>query len=226
VRWQHPERGLVSPAEFIELAEETGLIIPLGEWVLRESCHQLQTWQQQHGAAPSMTINVNLSAKQFTVQALTAKISEILHDTGLPASCLKLEITESIIMASAEHINDTLLQLRKLGIEACLDDFGTGYSSFSYLHQFAFHTLKIDRSFLNHMEQGEEKVEIVRAIITLAHNLNMRVVAEGIETAAQLVQLQKLGCDLGQGYFFSKPVGGETATDMVTHTFSLPTHSL
>ncbi|MEP0783228.1 EAL domain-containing protein [Trichocoleus sp. DQ-A1] len=221
VRWQHPERGLISPAEFIPVAEETGLIVPIGWWVLQEACRQMYVWQKQlvndsssgvPGNKPltinhqPLTISVNLSSKQFTQPHLAQAIHQILEETGLDAGCLRLEITESAVMENAESAIATLLQLKKLGVQIYIDDFGTGYSSLSYLHRFPIDTLKIDRSFVGRMSSDSENWEIVRTIITLAHNLGLDVVAEGVETAEQLAQLRTLQCEYGQGYFFSRPL--------------------
>lgn len=211
VRWQHPEQGLISPADFIPVAEETGLIIPIGQWVLRESCCQLRRWQQQFRSYPPLTISVNLSGKQFSQPDLIEQIDQTLKETGLPPGSLKLEITESGIMENADSVAALLEQLKVLKIHLCIDDFGTGYSSLSRLHQFPINTLKIDRSFVSEMTEDGENAEIVQAIITLAHNLGMDVIAEGIETAEQLAQLRMLQCEHGQGYFFSRPLNSKTA---------------
>ena len=211
VRWQHPERGMVSPLEFISIAEETGLIVDLGLWVLRASCRQLRQWQQYD---PSLMISVNLSGKQFTQPDLIEQIKRILDDTGLDPRSLKLEITESVVMENADSASSMLMQLCALGIQSSIDDFGTGYSSLSYLHRFPVNTLKIDRSFISRMDDGDEETEIVRTILTLATNLGMEVVAEGIETEKQLAHLKAMSCAYGQGYFFSKPLNTEAATEL------------
>ncbi|HEY0430733.1 MAG TPA: EAL domain-containing protein [Pyrinomonadaceae bacterium] len=214
VRWNHPERGLVSPDEFIPLAEETGLITEIGCWVLHEACKQLRTWQTALGRE-TLTMSVNLSGKQLTQTDLIQQIQDILQQTELNPSWLRLEITESVVMENAELATNTLLQLRKLGVHLSIDDFGTGYSSLSYLHRFPVNTLKIDRSFIGRMAEGDENAEIVRTICTLANNLGMQVVAEGVETREQLKQLRSLHCEYGQGFLFSKPVDPEAATVMV-----------
>ncbi len=206
VRWQHPQRGWVSPVEFIPLAEETGLIIPLGLWVLRQACQQLRIWQQQQQQDPPLTVNVNLSGKQFSQPNLIENIKQVLQETGLDASSLKLEITESVLVENATPAVAILKQLKALGIKLAIDDFGTGYSSLSYLHQMPIDTLKIDRSFVNNVDCDPEKIEMIRTIVSLAWNLGMNVVAEGVETKKQMYQLQALRCDYGQGYYFSRPL--------------------
>ncbi|GAC1491350.1 MAG: hypothetical protein NVS2B14_03720 [Chamaesiphon sp.] len=206
VRWQHPERGLVMPNEFISVAEETGLIIPIGQWVLQEACCQMRLWEQQFSPDSLLTVSVNLSAKQFSQPDLIEQVKQILQKTGLDAHRLKLEITESVVMDNAEAATMMLKQLQALGVQLSIDDFGTGYSSLSYLHRFPTNTLKIDRSFVSRTNSEQEKWEIVWTIITLAHNLGMTVIAEGIETAEQLDKLRMLKCEYGQGYFFSKPL--------------------
>jgi diguanylate cyclase (GGDEF)-like protein len=213
VRWEHPERGMVSPDEFIPLSEETGLIGEIGEWVLRESCRQVRQWQIS--SQRQLTLSVNLSGKQFIQPNLIGVIKNILSETDFNPRWLKLEITESVVMENAEAATSMLLQLRDLGAHLSIDDFGTGYSSLSYLHRFPVSTLKIDRSFIGRMGEGGENSEIVRTIMTLANNLGMEVVAEGIETEEQLAQLKALKCEYGQGYLFSKPVDAETASGLI-----------
>lgn len=205
-RWQHPNRGMVSPGEFIPVAEETGLIIQLGAWAMREACRQLQHWNQQWRERAPLMVSVNLSGKQFSQGDLIEQIEATLSETGLDASCLKLEITESVVMENIDGAIDMLLQLRALNIQLGLDDFGTGYSSLSYLHRFPVNTLKVDRSFVMRLESGGDGVEIVRTVLMLAHTLGMDAVAEGVETAAQAEKLRAIGCEYGQGYFFAKPL--------------------
>ncbi len=216
VRWQHPERGLILPEEFIGVAEETTLIVPLGWWVVRVACEQLRHWQVQCDAPESMTISVNLSPKQFSQANLTDGITRILAETGLPPSCLTLEITETTIMESTDVVSAVLAELKQLGTQLAIDDFGTGYSSLSYVHRFPLNSLKIDRSFVREMDEKGDRSEIVRAIVNLAHNLGLDVIAEGVETQSQLDHLTSLGCDYGQGYLFSMPVPAEAATALVT----------
>jgi EAL domain-containing protein (putative c-di-GMP-specific phosphodiesterase class I) len=214
VRWQHPERGMISPLEFIPLAEETGLIVPIGEWVMREASRQFAEWNRSRPPGHQIPVSVNVSARQFEPD-LVAKVSRILSETELDPACLKLEITESVVMGSPETAIPLMHQLKKLGVGLKLDDFGTGYSSFSYLHRLPFDTLKIDRSFVTAMEQDTERYEIVRAIITLAKNLGLGVVAEGVETVEQVAALTHLGCELAQGYVFSPPVPAEAAEKLI-----------
>ncbi|MGB7439737.1 MAG: EAL domain-containing protein [Coleofasciculaceae cyanobacterium] len=223
VRWQHPDKGLISPTEFIPVAEEIGLIIPLGEWVLHEACSQTKIWQEKlqqklgHSSDQrTLTISVNLSAKQFSQPNLIEQIDSILAKTGLPPSSLKLEITESVIMEDKEAATRLVSQLRSRKIKVSIDDFGTGYCSLSYLQRFPLDILKIDRSFVNRLGEVGEKPEIVQAIVTLAHHLGMEVIAEGGETAQQFAQLQALKCEYGQGYFFSKPLDTEAAEALIT----------
>lgn len=205
MRWQHRERGLVSPAEFIPVAEDTGLIVPMTIWILREACTQLSRWRWQSPMNRSLIVSVNLSGKHFGEPNLVEQVSQILHETGLEPHCLKLEITESAAMENAEATARILSNLRALGIRLSIDDFGTGYSSLSYLHRFPIDTLKIDRSFVSRMSETGENSEIVQTILTLAKNLEMDVIAEGVETNYHVEQLRRLGCRYAQGFLFSKP---------------------
>jgi len=215
VRWQHPERGIVSPAEFVPVAEETGLIIPLGQWVLGEASRRMRDWQLRGAADAHVTMSVNLSSRQFSQSDLTEQVAGALRESGLSADCLKLEITESMVMENIDTAIEMLRQLRALGVEISIDDFGTGYSSLSYLHRFPINTLKIDRSFVMRMADNTENAEIVRTIVTLARSLQMDVVAEGVETPEQLSRLRSLECDYGQGYLFSRPVDPDRALELL-----------
>jgi diguanylate cyclase (GGDEF)-like protein len=206
VRWNHPQRGLVPPNEFIPVSEETGLIIPMTLWILRTACLQLAEWQRRSPDNEKLMMSVNLSGKHFAHPDLVSQIRTILKETRINPACLKLEITESAVMENAENAIAMLKQIRELGAQLSIDDFGTGYSSLSYLHRFPIDTLKVDRSFVSAMEDGTENGEIVRTVIALAKTLNLDVVAEGIETIHQLHQLRILGCEYGQGYLFSRPV--------------------
>ncbi len=215
IRWHHPERGFVSPTEFIPLAEETRLITEIGDWVLFEACRQMNEWRKLSSSHCPLTISVNLSSKQFTQHNLIERIKETLLTTGLPPQCLKLEITESAVMDNADDAAAMLDQLREMGIQLSIDDFGTGYSSLSYLHRFPVNTLKVDRSFVSRMGEGDENAEIVRTIVTLASNLGMAVIAEGVETEGQHEQLKDLKCDYGQGYLYSRPVTAGAAAELL-----------
>jgi diguanylate cyclase (GGDEF)-like protein/PAS domain S-box-containing protein len=213
VRWQHPQRGLMAPVHFIPVAEETGLIVPLGRWVLREACAQAARWQQQAGQTPVMS--VNLAARQFQDPALVDDVAAILQETGLPAQRLKLEITESAVMAEVEQAIGTLQALKAMGVHLAIDDFGTGYSSLSYLKRFPVDSLKVDRSFVEGLAQSGNDAAIVRSIVALAQSLGLTVTGEGIETAAQLAQLAALGCEQGQGYLFAKPLPAATVVALL-----------
>jgi diguanylate cyclase (GGDEF)-like protein/PAS domain S-box-containing protein len=217
VRWQHPERGFISPDKFISLAEETDMILPIGKWVLTEACRQMRAWQQQYPAHAALSISVNLSCKQFRQPNLVEQVSRILLETGLDARCLKLEITESVVMENIDTAIDMMKELRALGVQLSMDDFGTGYSSLSYLHRFPISALKIDRSFVSRMDGNNENKEIVRTIVMLARNLGMEVIAEGVEGETQLSQLTALGCEYGQGYFFSRPKKAEPAAALLAN---------
>jgi diguanylate cyclase (GGDEF)-like protein len=218
VRWNHPRRGLVSPADFIPVAEETGLIVPIGQWVLNEACVHVRQWQIDSPTHRSLSLSVNLSARQVAQPDLLDRIKEALETSKLSPHCLKLEITESVVMENAEAAALMFKQLRSLGVQLSIDDFGTGYSSLSYLHRFPLNYLKIDRSFVMRLTENDNA--IVRTISTLARNLGMEVIAEGIETAEQHRQLKMLGCEYGQGYLFSRPVGN----DGVQHLLAQDAH--
>jgi diguanylate cyclase (GGDEF)-like protein len=211
VRWEHPERGMIAPSVFIPVAEETGLILPLGLWVLRAACRQLRTWQEGAPELSSLMISVNLSSKQLMQPDLVEQVDQVLRETGLAPEHLKLEITESVIMEHPPSANEVLGRLKDRGIQLSLDDFGTGYSSLSYLHRFPIDTLKVDRSFVNRIDAEDGDPVIVQTIVALAHNLGMQVIAEGVETEEQVNRLKAMGCEYGQGYFFARPVDGDSA---------------
>lgn len=206
VRWNHPEDGLIMPGEFIAIAEETGLIVPMGDWILREACEQIVKLQHHFPHLPHLQISVNISSRQLHDQRLMETLDQILVDTQIDPQHLKLEITESLLMDNLALATEVLVEFRRRQIQISLDDFGTGYSSLSYLHRFPINTLKVDRSFIMSMEPNDENSAIVRTILTLAHTLGLDVIAEGIETESQLTQLRWLGCELGQGYYFSPPI--------------------
>jgi EAL domain-containing protein (putative c-di-GMP-specific phosphodiesterase class I) len=205
VRWEHPRRGLVSPAAFIPLAEETGLIRPLGQWVLEESCRQTKRWHDQMPGLALVT-SVNLSARQFQQPTLVADVAAALQQSGVRPEHIQLEITESAAMEDAEAAVATLQQLKNLGVQLAIDDFGTGYSSLAYLKRFPVDALKIDRAFVSGLYQGSEDASIVNAVASLGHALNLSIVAEGIETADESRHVHALGCEVGQGYYFAKPL--------------------
>jgi diguanylate cyclase (GGDEF)-like protein len=213
VRWQHPERGLLSPAVFIPLAEESGLILPLGESILRAACEQTRTWQL--AGLPELRVAVNLSVRQFAQDDLVGVVERVLQETGLPAAYLELAITESMLMEDADHSIWNLFQLKQLGVTLSIDDFGTGYSSLSYLRHFPVGYLKIDRSFVRDSTNNANDAAIVGAIISIAHQLGLKVVAEGVETEAQCTLLREYGCDQMQGFLISAPVPGEAFEQFV-----------
>ena len=211
VRWHHPTRGIVYPAEFLQTAEETGLIVPLGWWVVREACRQVAEWQTRFTHDLPWVVAVNLSSRQFSQPNMVEEIEALLRETGVNPAHLMLEITEHVLMESSDVVTERLARLRDLRIKLSLDDFGTGYSSLSYLHRFPIHTLKIDRSFVGQMGAAGQNVEIVRSIVTLAHNLSKDVIAEGVETQEQLARLRELGCDYVQGFLVSPTIDAPAA---------------
>lgn len=220
VRWQHPDKGLIPPIEFIGVAEETGLILPLGIWVLQEACTQMRAWHEEFPSDPPLSVSVNVSGKQFAQVDLVDKIRQILAETSFDPHCLKLEITESTIVEDLASAKAKLIQLQELGIQVSIDDFGTGYSSLSYLSRFPINFLKIDRSFIQDIDTSSERLEIIRAIVSLADSLKIDVVAEGVETASQLAQLCSLQPTSGQehfaqGYLFSKPLNRDAAKNLI-----------
>jgi diguanylate cyclase (GGDEF)-like protein len=218
VRWRHPERGVVMPGEFIAIAEETGLILPIGEWVLREACAQFGRWRRSLGDAAPPSISVNLSRNQLMLRSLPATVRGILEQTGMPAERLHLEVTESAVMTDAAAAIRTLQAIKEIGVKLDMDDFGTGYSSLACLHQFPIDVLKIDRSFVMNIERGRDYAALIHAVSQLARNLNIQVVAEGVETVDQALILQSLDCEYGQGYLFGKAMPAEEAARFKVHT--------
>lgn len=211
IRWNHPQRGFVHPVEFIPIAEESDLILPIGQWVIGEACRQLKIWQTQFTFDEPLLVSVNLSGKQFSQADLVEQIEQVLQETGIDGHSLKLEITESIAMTEVESTIALLMRLKALNLQLSIDDFGTGYSSLSYLHRFPTDTIKVDRSFVSRMGDQSEDAQIVQTIVMLGHNLKMNIVAEGVETAEQLMRLRELQCEYAQGYFFSRPVPSDVA---------------
>ncbi len=224
LRWEHPHRGRISPGRFIPIAEEIGLINAIGDGVVQRACEQLAAWRRHHpGAAADLRMSINLSKKQLMLDDLGTRLAAAIADSGIRPRDLMLEVTESIIMHDQDQVIPVLEQLKKRGCQLAMDDFGTGSSSLAALHRFPIDVLKIDRAFINCMEQSRAYTAIVQAVITLAHNLSMRVVAEGIETVEQLAQLQALDCNLGQGYHFARPLTSEQADRLIgqDHTLAL-----
>jgi diguanylate cyclase (GGDEF)-like protein/PAS domain S-box-containing protein len=214
IRWNHPTLGMISPAVFVPIAEENGLIIPIGRWVLAEACQQIRQWQRQHPELRDLVMSVNLSAKQLNDPELVPEIRRILDETGLDPHCLKLELTETAVMSDVETTSGTLRDLKALGLALAIDDFGTGYSSLSYLKRLPLDTLKVDRSFVDGLGTDPQDTAIVRTVIALAKSLHLEVTGEGVETAEQSAQLQALGCDRGQGYLFARPLTAAAVAEL------------
>ncbi len=219
IRWEHPDRGVILPGDFIPLAEETGLVVPIGRWVLLQACLQMRDWCTRFPLDAPEAVSVNLSAVQLRMPKLAQDIEAVLAETGLEPSQLCLEITESVVMDNADQAMETLARLKETGVRLAIDDFGTGYSSLSYLKRFPVDTLKIDRSFVYELDGADENAVIVGVTIRLAHALGMRVVAEGVETQDQLDHLRELGCDLAQGYHIARPLAAELITELISHGF-------
>jgi diguanylate cyclase (GGDEF)-like protein len=218
VRWEHPERGLISPEKFIPFAEEIGLIVPLGRWVLGEACRQAYEWRKRYPTATPLVTSVNLSIKQFKQSDLLQEVSGLLQETKLDPQGLQLEITESTVSSDVKFAVDLLQKLRGLGIELAIDDFGTGYSSLMSLQKFPVNELKIDKAFIDGIGNNAQDMAITKLVIDLAHAVGVRATAEGVETADQLAQLQSMGCDQAQGYYFCGPLSGDAATDLLGNT--------
>jgi Amt family ammonium transporter len=218
VRWNHPERGLIPPGEFIPVAEGSDLIVLLGRWVLIEACRQIAEWQKRFASLPALVIGVNVSARQLIDSRLVEDVRFALSESGLKPESLVLEVTESSIMGKADETLATLNRLKAMNVRLAIDDFGTGYSSLSYLQRLPFDALKIDRSFVCGLGDSNGSLDIVRAILDLAHSLRLRVIAEGVETEEQLRSLSQLGCDFIQGFLFSKPIGAAAAEDFYRKT--------
>jgi diguanylate cyclase (GGDEF)-like protein/PAS domain S-box-containing protein len=215
LRWQHPRRGLIGPAAFIPVAEETGMIVPIGKWVLEEACRQVRLWQEQFPTVPPLVVSVNLSGRQFQHVSLVADVERVLRQTRIDPHSLKLEITESVLMRDVAAAVATCNALKKLGVQLSIDDFGTGYSSLGQLKRFPFDALKIDRSFVDGLGRNEQDGAIVQSVVTLARSLSLGVTAEGIETTAQEAHVRLLGCEHGQGYLFARPQAPERITDLL-----------
>jgi len=215
IRWQHPDRGLIPPIDFIPLAEESGLILPIGDWGLSEACHQIREWHADDPERPAPRVCVNLSARQFAREGLADHVETLLRRNGISSRQLGLEMTESSLIPDPGTALEVLGSLRRLGVSLLMDDFGTGYSSLNHLHALPFDALKIDRSFVMRMTEGEQPLQIVRTIVELARVMGMDVVAEGIETNEQYMLLRQMGCRYGQGYLFSRPVPAERISAML-----------
>lgn len=217
VRWRHPTRGLLSPATFISLAEDTGFILRLGQWVMREACRQAKSWQVEF-LDPTLSVNVNVSAMQLQEPGLADEVSAALSEADLSPECLIVEITESVFMQESDIIRSNLRKLKVLGVGIAIDDFGTGYSALGYLHRFAVDIVKIDKSFVDRVGEGSEGAAVVDAIVRMSHSLRLGTSAEGIETEAQLLVLKAMGCRLGQGYFLAKPLDAAALTSLLAES--------
>jgi EAL domain-containing protein (putative c-di-GMP-specific phosphodiesterase class I) len=218
LRWQHPELGLVPPDKFIRIAENSGLILPIGEWVLRSACSQARKWQDE--GLPAVTVAVNVSAVQFRQEGFCELVKRVLHETRLTPQYLELELTESLLLANADVVFSVLQELKAMGLTLAIDDFGTGYSSLSYLKQFPVSKLKIDRSFVRDVAMNPDDVAITTAIISMAKSLNLKVIAEGVENEPQMSFLREHLCDEIQGYYFSKPLTVDKVADKLRGDYS------
>jgi diguanylate cyclase (GGDEF)-like protein len=222
VRWKHATRGLIYPLEFISLAEETGLIFPLSNWILREACMQIRAWQKKYPGKPELRMSVNISSKLLLQPGFADSIQKNLLEQGLEPGSLAIEITESVIMDHPDRAVETMMKLQKMGVHIHIDDFGTGYSSLSYLHNFPVNALKIDRSFIAKMSANSDNQEIIKTIIALAQNLKLEVIAEGLELNHQLSSIKNLECGFGQGFLFSKPLSAESIENWILSGKSFP----
>jgi EAL domain-containing protein (putative c-di-GMP-specific phosphodiesterase class I) len=216
LRWEHPKRGLLLPDEVVPVAEESDLMIPIGQWVFEQACRQASKWQQQYLNDPPLLVSINLSAKQFKGDGISGALAQILRETDVDPSGLCLEIPENTVMEQGNSAVEILHDLKALRVKLTIGDFGVGYSSLSYLKRFPFDYLKIDRSFIEDLKQNSQDQEVVTAITSLAHALNMEVVGEGIESASQYTQLQVLACEMVQGDYFSEPLPVEAASALIT----------
>jgi EAL domain-containing protein (putative c-di-GMP-specific phosphodiesterase class I) len=222
VRWYHPLKGFISPAQFIPVAEQSNLILPLGMWILQEACQQIRRWQDQFQSRyADFSVSVNISGKQFEQEDFIERLDQIILDTGINVKHLKLEVTETLLMNNIEIADRLFKQLKKRHIQLAIDDFGTGYSSLSYLDRFPLDTLKIDRSFVSRLNEVNQASMIVKATLELAHNLGFNVVAEGVENQQQRDQLRDWGCEFAQGYFYAKPLSAEVAWQFLDQNLGL-----
>jgi EAL domain-containing protein (putative c-di-GMP-specific phosphodiesterase class I) len=215
VRWQHPTRGLLVPDEFIPLAEETGLIVPLGQWVLEQACRQTRQWQLDHPEQPPIRVSVNLSARQFQQPDLVARVAQVIAETGIEARTLVLELTETLLLRDTEAMLARIRALKSLGVQLAIDDFGTGYSSLSYLKRLPVDILKVDKSFIDPIAANPTDNAVLQAIVRLGHTLELQTVAEGVEAVQQSEHLRDLGCHYGQGYFYSKPARADDIDELL-----------
>jgi EAL domain-containing protein (putative c-di-GMP-specific phosphodiesterase class I) len=220
LRWNHPRRGMILPDNFVSIAEETGLILPIGLWVMREACLQLKQWQMEFPLDSPLMVSVNVSSKQLLNADFLKNTSRILHETEIAPFSMALEITETLLLESNETLTERLNNLVKMGIHLHIDDFGTGYSSYSYLQRLPLTSIKIDSIFIHKMENGGDNSQIVRSIISLARSLGMSAIAEGVETEAQLAELKSLNCQYGQGYLIARPLRIDQAEALLVSRFS------